>query len=93
MNQRRACRNHFGAQRAYADKSASGQLKVFGYAAIKFQALVRVASVYPLHGVTSTKEAFIVKTVLGSGFVSPVAGGDVGAAVAHFGFVAFGYQL
>ena len=81
------------AQRTHAHKSASGEFEVFSNASVKFETLVDVVFIDPLHCIASAKKAFFVKSFLGFLRSAPVARGDVWAFVAHFDFVAVGNEF
>ncbi|MCY1356269.1 hypothetical protein D9M69_427140 [compost metagenome] len=80
-----AGRDDLAAQRTDAHEGAGGELEVFGDAAVEAQAAVDVAVVDPLHRVAGGEEAFVVEGLGGGLGRTPVAGRDVGAAVAHLG--------
>ena len=85
--------NDLAAQRSDADEGAGGQLEVFGDPAVELQALVHIGLVDPLERVAGLEETFLVEGFFGLGRHAPVAGCDVGAAIAHLGLAFDVHQL
>ena len=73
-----------GAHRPDADPGAGGELEILGDAAVELEALGGIGLVDPFDGVAKPIKAFFIEG-FGIGFrIAPIAGGDRGAAQAHF---------
>ena len=85
--------NDLGPERTNAHKRTCGQLEIFGDTSVKLQTEMDIVGVNPLHRVATFEKAFLIESIFGDLWVSPIARGDVGTLVAHLYLVAHWHQF